>query len=65
MSEYTVTWTIDVDAESARDAALLAREIQRDQSSTANVFVVSRNWHTPNGKSTSRHEVEIDLNEGR
>lgn len=31
MSEYLVTWAIEVDADNPRDAARQALEIQRDQ----------------------------------
>ncbi len=41
MAEYHVTWTIDLDTDSAREAALLALAIQRDPQSTAVVFDVA------------------------
>jgi hypothetical protein len=39
---YRVTWEIDIEADSARDAARKAQEIQLDPSSTATVFKVER-----------------------
>lgn len=36
---YLVTWTIEVDADDAHDAAAQALEIQRDHESTACVFI--------------------------
>lgn len=41
MTEYRVTWTIDVDAESPREAAQEALRIQRKEDSTATVFEVN------------------------
>jgi hypothetical protein len=40
-TEYTVTWTIDLLATSAQDAAAEALAIQRDPLSTATVFTVT------------------------
>lgn len=40
MAEFNVTWEIDVDAGSPEDAARMARVIQRDRRSTANVYLV-------------------------
>lgn len=37
---YQVTWTIEVEAESAREAAQIALGIQRDATSIATVFDV-------------------------
>jgi len=39
--EYTVAWEIQLDAQSAADAALKALEVQRDPNSTAHVFSVT------------------------
>jgi len=39
--EYRVRWEIDVDAESAREAALKAREAQMDPATLATVFSVT------------------------
>ncbi|MEE8489909.1 MAG: hypothetical protein V3S43_06200 [Acidimicrobiia bacterium] len=41
MIEYRVTWTIDLEADSPRVAALAALAIQRDQDSIATVFEVA------------------------
>lgn len=38
--EYRVTWTIDVNAESFEDAALVAMRVQRDPESIATHFEV-------------------------
>jgi hypothetical protein len=38
--EYSVTWTIDLDAESPEDAARKALEIHRDPESIATHFIV-------------------------
>ena len=54
MAEYHVSWEIELDAESALDAARGALEMQRDPESTATVFTV----RLSNGPST---EVDIDL----
>lgn len=42
MTEYHVTWTIDVDADTAEDAARHAREIQLRPDSSATVFRVTQ-----------------------
>ncbi|MFE3121853.1 hypothetical protein ACFXHD_00340 [Streptomyces hydrogenans] len=51
MPEYSVTWTLDVEAGTPRLAALAALAIQRDPASWATVFTV----HTDNG------DVVLDL----
>ena len=53
MKEYKITWTIELDAESAADAAYKAQLIQQDPESTATVFIV---------KSAKRVE-HIDLSD--
>lgn len=40
MAEYRITWTIDVTADTAEDAAREALRIQRDPQSIATVFDV-------------------------
>lgn len=40
MQTYRVTWTIEIDAESPREAAETAREILFDAESIGNVFEV-------------------------
>lgn len=52
MSEYKVIWEIEIEAESAEEAARKAFEIQRDPDSIATVF----NIKAPNGE-----EFIIDL----
>lgn len=42
MHTYTVTWTIEVEADYAEEAARKALAIQRDTDSIATVFEVSR-----------------------
>lgn len=42
MANYYIIWEIDVEADSAREAAELARDIQLDPASTATVFLLSR-----------------------
>ncbi|MFE3121860.1 hypothetical protein ACFXHD_00375 [Streptomyces hydrogenans] len=51
MPEYSVSWTIDVDADTPALAALAALAVQRDPSSWATVFTV----HTGEG------DVTVDL----
>ena len=50
--DYKVVWEIDIEAESFKDAAELAREIQRDPESLASHFTII----AEDGKSE-----EIDL----
>ena len=40
INSYTVSWTIEIDATSPEVAAQMAKEIQQDEESTANIFVV-------------------------
>ena len=40
MKNYVVTWTIDIEADSAEDAAKAALEIHRDPTSIATCFEV-------------------------
>jgi hypothetical protein len=42
MPLHRVTWEIDIEADTARAAALRAQEIQRDPESSATVFKVHR-----------------------
>ena len=56
MTEYLVTWTIHICADSPKEAAKEAHEIQLDQDNIATVFEVS----DQNGTS-----VTIDLEEER
>jgi hypothetical protein len=59
MSEYKVTWTIDLDAKSPRDAARKALEIQRDPDSTATCFEVAYHKVT-RGKHKSKSKYVRD-----
>jgi hypothetical protein len=52
---YLVEWAIDIEADSPQEAAQLALETQRDETSTATVFTVSGDGNV----------VDIDLSEGR
>lgn len=52
MAEYTVTWQIQLDADSHKEAAELALDIMRDTDSIATVFVV---------RDASGQEEWIDL----
>ncbi|MFI8515298.1 hypothetical protein ACIGHB_29640 [Streptomyces sp. NPDC085460] len=51
MPEYTVSWTIEVDADTPALAAVAALAVQRDPASWATVFTV----HTTEG------DVTVDL----
>lgn len=53
MSSYLVTWGIDIEANSAIEAAKLALEIQRDDYSSAVCFTVK--------KQSTGEETIIDL----
>lgn len=52
MKSYKVRWEIDIEADSAREAAEKAREIQLDLESIANYFTV---------ESSSGESADIDL----
>ena len=41
MKQFKITWVIDLDADTALDAASIAREIQMDPESLANCFDVT------------------------
>lgn len=64
MTEYIVTWTIDIDADSPRDAAEQALAIQRRPSGGATVFQVARVVER-RGVCTSivdeAEEIDLDL----
>jgi len=49
VKEYTVTWTIELHADSPKDAAIEAMRILRDPHSTATVFDVSWPYVTEEG----------------
>ena len=56
MSEFHVTWDIEVNGDNARDAARKAREIQTDPNSTATVFTVT---------DDKGHQETVDLEEDK
>ena len=39
--KYRVMWEIDIEADSPVDAAILAKQIQLDPASTANMFTIT------------------------
>ena len=47
MSDYHIVWRIDIEADSARDAAQKARQFQLDPDSTATCFNVSEGNREP------------------
>jgi hypothetical protein len=51
---YLVTWEIDIEADSAHDAAEMALEIQRRPDSTAIVFTV---------RDETGESIEVDLDD--
>jgi hypothetical protein len=55
MTEYTVTWTIQVEAENEQDAAIQAWQIQHDPDSEATFFEVEPFFHD------CTHRVAVDL----
>jgi hypothetical protein len=65
MTEFRVTWMIDVTADSHEEAAKIAQAIQRDRNSTALVFKVSKWSGRMMAKTmpiaTFTQEQEIDL----
>lgn len=65
MPDYRVRWEIDIDADSPREAAEKAREIQLDPESTAIVFEVSERYvtTTPGVPCFILYRGEIDLGE--
>ena len=54
MTEYQVTWNIDIEAESMDQAAMQARAIQLDPDSIATVFCVSH-------RNAPDKVVEVDV----
>ncbi len=57
MATYIVTWRIEIDATTPRDAAKQALEIQRDPFSSATVFDVT----DEDGKNIN---VDLEIDEG-
>lgn len=59
MATYRVSWTIDIEADNAIEAAIKALDIQRDQESTATVFdIVDRD-----SQVKSRVDLTYDIYE--
>ena len=54
VSDFNIIWEIDVDAASPEDAARMARAIQYDRDSMANVYLVG---------DDAGNRTTIDLNE--
>ena len=54
MASFRVTWEIEIDADSALDAALKAQEYQRDRNTTSNQFYVQ------NEKTLEIVSVDLD-----
>lgn len=61
MNEYRVIWEIDIEAETPREAAQQALDIQRNGDSIATVFTVRRGYIL-GGRLTYEDET-IDLSE--
>lgn len=59
-TEYTVTWTVQVDASSPEAAARAARDMQRAYDTTAQVYEVQQ----AAGDGTLQDPIEVDLTEG-
>ncbi len=59
MPHWRVTWLIDVHAETAEDAATIAREVQRKPENSAAVFRVTNN------PTVAGQLVSVSLNEER
>ncbi len=67
MKSYKVTWDIDIDADSPREAALKAQVIQRDPQSTATCFDVFEQVEYTSRRGFTEAEdgmqVHVDLSE--
>lgn len=59
MTEYRVTWEIDLDAASPYEAAEWALRIQRDRDSIATMFKVS--WSDETHSLRTDHTAHVDL----
>ncbi len=55
---YTITWKIEVDAESSTEAALIARNIQKDPKSTATYFEVQE-WAATSQNTNKIHNIDL------
>ena len=57
MTMYRVTWEIDIEAKSAKEAAKQALFIQRDPESTATIFDVA--YHKVTGKGLKKRSAYV------
>lgn len=57
MKTYRVAWIIDIDADTPREAAQLALDIQRDSDSIATCFAVTEPFDGPEIKT---HEIDLE-----
>lgn len=64
MATYSVSWEIEIEADSPREAAQEALAIQRDPNSIATVFSVIEASRNTSPGSMTVYGVEIDLQEG-
>lgn len=62
MADYHATWEIDIEAESAEEAARFAQKAQRRLDTTADVFKV---YEADNGECETFDLLEIDEEQGR
>jgi len=58
MSDHHVVWKIDIEADSPREAAVIARNIQKDPGSYATIFEV-----TENSPNQTTHVIDLDIQE--
>jgi len=58
MKTYRVTWTIDIDADTPREAAQMALDIQRDPDSCATCFEIDA---SPGLGFVDNNNFQIDL----
>lgn len=56
---YLVTWEIDIEADSPREAAEKALRIQRDPESIATVFAVTESGHEDGGSFVRTTEFDL------
>lgn len=60
MTEYTVTWAVQIDADSHEDAARKARRMQLNPGSIADVFEVTQPWI-----GAQPHTIDLSALDGR
>ena len=61
MPEYLVTWQIELDADSPREAAERARAIQLDPDAWVGAFEVQEQPEMAKGASTAAPVVRVDI----